>query len=140
MGRRSQCWKVIMINFLDVICYSESIKFRLVVIAATNRIEDIDEAVIRRFESKVYVGVPNKPNRKLLIINFLKNIDYCLSDADLNHIADITFGWSASDLEVRNCGLHGCIIVIMFCDHRLSQGRQVIWIILLYLLTISSAK
>ncbi len=107
MGR--QCWKVIVLKFLDIIRHSGSIMFRLVVIAATNRIEDIDEAVIRRFESKVYVGVPNKSNRILLIINFLKNIEYCLSDADLNHIADITFGWSASDLEVRNCVLYGCI-------------------------------
>lgn len=73
----------------------------MVVIAATNRIEDIDEAVIRRFESKVFVGVPNKMGRKRLITKFLRGIHHELSESDLEHIGDITYGWSGSDIEVR---------------------------------------
>lgn len=81
---------------------------RLVVIAATNRIEDIDEAVIRRFESKVFVGVPNKAGRKKLIIKFLQDIVYDLSDKDLDQIGDITYGWSGSDIEVRSSHNYVC--------------------------------
>ena len=44
----------------------------LVVIAATNRLEDIDPAVVRRFESRVYVGVPEFDTRVAMVINFLR--------------------------------------------------------------------
>ena len=44
----------------------------LVVIAATNRLEDIDPAVVRRFESRVYVGVPEYDTRVAMVINFLR--------------------------------------------------------------------
>ena len=36
----------------------------IVVIAATNRLEDLDEAVVRRFESRIYIGVPDKACRE----------------------------------------------------------------------------
>lgn len=44
----------------------------VVVIAATNRLEDLDPAVVRRFEAKVYVGVPEHDTRVAMIINFLR--------------------------------------------------------------------
>ena len=44
----------------------------LVVIAATNRLEDIDPAVVRRFESRVYVGVPDHDTRVSMLISFLR--------------------------------------------------------------------
>jgi len=36
----------------------------IVVIAATNRLEDLDEAVVRRFESRIYIGVPDRACRE----------------------------------------------------------------------------
>jgi SpoVK/Ycf46/Vps4 family AAA+-type ATPase len=44
----------------------------VVVIAATNRLEDLDPAVVRRFESKVYVGVPEHDTRVAMIVTFLR--------------------------------------------------------------------
>ena len=35
----------------------------VVVIAATNRLEDLDEAVVRRFESKIFIGPPDRTSR-----------------------------------------------------------------------------
>lgn len=44
----------------------------VVIIAATNRLEDIDPAVVRRFESRVYVGVPEHDTRMAMITAFLR--------------------------------------------------------------------
>ena len=44
----------------------------VVVIAATNRLEDIDPAVVRRFESRVYVGVPDHDTRVVMIATFIR--------------------------------------------------------------------
>eukprot|EP01040_Poterioochromonas_malhamensis_P001055 gene1055-1119_t len=73
---------------------------RVGIIAATNRIEDIDEAVVRRFECKIYVGVPRKDDRKQLIVKYLTGCDFTLSDKELEHITTETYGWSGSDIEV----------------------------------------
>lgn len=74
----------------------------VVVIAATNRLGDLDEAVLRRFESKIYVGVPDKEGRQQLILNNLQSIDYAMSCEELAEIADMTEGWSGSDIEVSS--------------------------------------
>ena len=73
---------------------------KVVIIAATNRFEDIDEAVSRRFECKVHVAVPNACARKKLVMKFLKDIANDLTEDDLNFIANLTYGWSGSDIEV----------------------------------------
>jgi ATPase family associated with various cellular activities (AAA) len=44
----------------------------VVIIAATNRLEDIDPAVVRRFESRVYVGVPEHDTRMAMVTAFLR--------------------------------------------------------------------
>lgn len=44
----------------------------VVIIAATNRLEDIDPAVVRRFESRVYVGVPEHDTRMAMVTTFLR--------------------------------------------------------------------
>jgi len=70
------------------------------VIAATNRVEDIDEAMLRRFPIKVYVGVPNAMNREQLILRYLEGLENTLTESDLHHISEMAFGWSASDIEI----------------------------------------
>jgi SpoVK/Ycf46/Vps4 family AAA+-type ATPase len=49
----------------------------VVIIAATNRLEDIDPAVVRRFESRVYVGVPEHDTRMAMVTAFLR-YDMCV--------------------------------------------------------------
>ena len=74
----------------------------MIIVAATNRIRDLDEAVVRRFESKIYVGLPDKPARMKLIIYYLQEVGNNLSSTDIDHIADITRDWSGSDIQVNN--------------------------------------
>ncbi len=72
------------------------------VIAATNRLEDLDEAVLRRFDNKIYVGVPRGDNRAFMIGKNLHNISNNLSSEEILSIAAMTEGWSGSDINVRS--------------------------------------
>lgn len=73
----------------------------VVVIAATNRLEDLDEAVVRRFESKIFIGPPDRASRALQVLAFLQGVHHSLTSTDLDTIADLTFSWSGSDIEVE---------------------------------------
>lgn len=72
---------------------------QVVVIAATNRVEDLDEAVVRRFECKIYVGVPNQGDRRKMLDFFLSGVDWELSDHELNDVSIMTESWSGSEIE-----------------------------------------
>lgn len=74
---------------------------KVVVLAATNRLEDLDEAVLRRFETKVYVGLPDLPARLHMLALHLRGIDCTLSQQDLDAVGSMTAGWSGSDIEVQ---------------------------------------
>ena len=71
----------------------------VVVIAATNRIQDIDEAILRRFESKIQIQLPNSNERVMLIQKYLGNIPHVLSSEDLDLVSDQTDGWTGSEIE-----------------------------------------
>jgi SpoVK/Ycf46/Vps4 family AAA+-type ATPase len=73
----------------------------MVVMAATNRVADLDEAVLRRFESKVLVGLPSAADRReLLTTHLLVDIDENLSTEDIGVVVNITEGWNPSEIEV----------------------------------------
>ena len=72
---------------------------QVVVIAATNRIEDLDEAILRRFENKIYVGLPSCAERIDMVMQFMKEIALQLSVNQLNEVARMTEHWSGSEIE-----------------------------------------
>ncbi|OEL38775.1 putative AAA domain-containing protein C24B10.10c [Dichanthelium oligosanthes] len=71
---------------------------RVLVLAATNRPFDLDEAIIRRFERRIMVGLPTQESRELILRTLLskekvdKNIDF-------KELATMTEGYSGSDLK-----------------------------------------
>ncbi|KAH9299134.1 hypothetical protein KI387_030816, partial [Taxus chinensis] len=71
---------------------------RVLVLAATNRPFDLDEAVIRRMPRRLMVNLPDAPNRaKILKVMLAKEeVD---PDVDLDAIANMTEGYSGSDLK-----------------------------------------
>lgn len=71
---------------------------RIVVMAATNRPQELDEAALRRFPKRVYVTLPDLNTRQLLLRRLLEKQGSPLSDADLNRLAMLTEGYSGSDL------------------------------------------
>ncbi|KAL3934919.1 MAG: hypothetical protein SGBAC_009464 [Bacillariaceae sp.] len=74
-------------------------RVRLIVLAATNRPEDCDPALVRRFSIRVVVGLPSLHDRRRAIKRFLKGIESSITREQLGDIAAATDGWSGADLE-----------------------------------------
>jgi SpoVK/Ycf46/Vps4 family AAA+-type ATPase len=72
---------------------------RVIVVAATNRPEDCDTALIRRFAIRVLVGPPSKRDRVKILTRFLQDLEHSLSRDHLDFLAKSTEGWTGSDLE-----------------------------------------
>ncbi|KAL5561481.1 hypothetical protein UlMin_031228 [Ulmus minor] len=73
-------------------------KERVLVLAATNRPFDLDEAVIRRLPRRLMVNLPDAPNRaKILKVVLAK--EELEPGVDLDAVANMTDGYSGSDLK-----------------------------------------
>jgi len=90
-----------LIPYTHADCAEEAcdIKPRIIIIAATNRPEDCDPALLRRFHVRILVGLPTKRDRQKIIQRLLSEVNHSLSEDDLLQITRATEGWSGSDLE-----------------------------------------
>ncbi|XP_031121843.1 uncharacterized protein LOC116024943 [Ipomoea triloba] len=73
-------------------------KERVLVLAATNRPFDLDEAVIRRLPRRLMVNLPDAPNREKILRIILAKEELS-PNVDLEAIANMTEGYSGSDLK-----------------------------------------
>jgi SpoVK/Ycf46/Vps4 family AAA+-type ATPase len=71
---------------------------RVLVLAATNRPFDLDEAVIRRLPRRLMVNLPDATNRAKIMRVILAKEDLA-ADVDLEALANMTDGYSGSDLK-----------------------------------------
>ncbi|XP_041108840.1 spastin-like isoform X4 [Polyodon spathula] len=71
---------------------------RVLVMGATNRPQELDEAVLRRFAKRVYVALPSEETRLKLMKNLLGKHGNPLSQKELVQLAKMTEGYSGSDL------------------------------------------
>ncbi|EOB14776.1 Fidgetin-like protein 1 [Nosema bombycis CQ1] len=71
---------------------------RILVIGATNRPQEIDEAARRRLVKRIYVTLPCEEARKEMVFKLMKDYKNNLSDEDLKEVAKITKGYSGSDM------------------------------------------
>ncbi|XP_059613705.1 spastin isoform X3 [Phlebotomus argentipes] len=71
---------------------------RIVVLAATNRPQELDEAALRRFPKRVYVSLPDLETRDLLLRRLLEKQGSPLSTEAMRRLANQTEGYSGSDL------------------------------------------
>ncbi|KAK9076290.1 hypothetical protein SSX86_004623 [Deinandra increscens subsp. villosa] len=71
---------------------------RILILGATNRPFDLDDAVIRRLPRRIYVDLPDADNRSKILKIFLakENIE---PDFDIRSLANSTEGYSGSDLK-----------------------------------------
>ena len=69
----------------------------VMVLAATNRPWDLDEALRRRLEKRIYIPLPNSECRKQLFEINLKNVSL-ENDAELQGIVSKTQGYSGADI------------------------------------------
>ncbi|KAI9086605.1 hypothetical protein K1719_031466 [Acacia pycnantha] len=70
---------------------------QILVLAATNRPFDLDEAIIRRFERRIMVGLPSVKNREMILKTLLAKEK--TENFDLKELAVMTEGYSGSDLK-----------------------------------------
>uniref|UniRef100_A0A5B6Z8N8 AAA+ ATPase domain-containing protein n=2 Tax=Davidia involucrata TaxID=16924 RepID=A0A5B6Z8N8_DAVIN len=70
---------------------------RILVLAATNRPFDLDEAIIRRFERRIMVGLPSAENREMILRTLLAKEK--VEDLDFKELGTMTEGYSGSDLK-----------------------------------------
>ncbi|XVF08717.1 hypothetical protein REPUB_Repub07fG0027500 [Reevesia pubescens] len=71
---------------------------RVLVLAATNRPYDLDEAVIRRLPRRLMVNLPDAANRAKILKVILAKEDLS-PDVDIDAVATMTDGYSGSDLK-----------------------------------------
>uniref|UniRef100_A0A0D9V332 AAA+ ATPase domain-containing protein n=1 Tax=Leersia perrieri TaxID=77586 RepID=A0A0D9V332_9ORYZ len=70
---------------------------RILVLAATNRPFDLDDAVIRRFEHRIMVGLPTLESRELILKTMLSK--ETVENIDFKELAKMTEGYTSSDLK-----------------------------------------
>ncbi|KAF4657716.1 Katanin p60 ATPase-containing subunit A-like 2 [Perkinsus olseni] len=91
--------KTEMLIQLDGI-HEESGKGRVVVLAATNRPMDLDEAVLRRFPKRIYVPLPEPSTRAAAIKKLVKDVPNSkITERDIQKIVATTEHYSHSDLN-----------------------------------------
>ncbi|XP_029306357.1 spastin-like [Cottoperca gobio] len=71
---------------------------RVLVMGATNRPQELDEAVLRRFAKRIYVALPDVETRLMLMKNLLGKHGNPLSKTELSYLAKASAGYSGSDL------------------------------------------
>ena len=76
----------------------ESDQDRVVIVGATNRPQELDEAVRRRFTKRVLIDLPNGEARRRLILHALGKVDFRISNKEFEDLVKLTQGYSGSDL------------------------------------------
>lgn len=72
---------------------------RILILGATNRIQDIDEAILRRMPKKFSVSLPSAPQRLRILGLVLKDTRIDKDNFDLEYLVRVTAGMSGSDLK-----------------------------------------
>ena len=71
---------------------------KILVLAATNRPFDLDEAALRRLTRRVYLPMPDAEARRALIESKIKDIKKDLSADDMDKVVLLTEGYTSADL------------------------------------------
>ncbi|XP_068236721.1 spastin-like isoform X2 [Palaemon carinicauda] len=71
---------------------------RILVMGATNRPQELDDAALRRFSKRVYVSLPDKDTRAVLLGKLILKQKSQISSKDMEILASLTDGYSGSDL------------------------------------------
>lgn len=78
---------------------STSSEDRILVIGATNRPQEIDEAARRRLVKRLYIPLPDGPARIQIVRNLLQGQKHDVTESDLDTICQRTDGYSGSDMD-----------------------------------------
>ncbi|CAF0779614.1 unnamed protein product [Rotaria sp. Silwood1] len=71
---------------------------RILVLSATNRPFELDDAALRRFPCRIYIHLPDSRTRRHLLQHLLSKQEHSLTASDFEWIASETHNYSGSDL------------------------------------------
>ena len=66
---------------------------RILLVGATNRPQELDDAARRRFSKRLYIPLPDEDARQLIVKNLMENQRHRLTDEDMAMIAQKCAGW-----------------------------------------------
>eukprot|EP00549_Striatella_unipunctata_P023092 CAMPEP_0118678308 /NCGR_PEP_ID=MMETSP0800-20121206/3142_1 /TAXON_ID=210618 ORGANISM="Striatella unipunctata, Strain CCMP2910" /NCGR_SAMPLE_ID=MMETSP0800 /ASSEMBLY_ACC=CAM_ASM_000638 /LENGTH=340 /DNA_ID=CAMNT_0006574141 /DNA_START=84 /DNA_END=1106 /DNA_ORIENTATION=- len=72
---------------------------RVLVIGATNRPHELDDAARRRFVKRLYIPLPEQPDRLVLLQTLLGTNHHSLTEKELTKLSHDTTGFSGADLK-----------------------------------------
>lgn len=96
---------------------------RILVLGATNRIQAIDEAILRRMPKKFAVSLPTAPQRLRILGLILKDTRIDKSNFDLEYLVRVTAGMSGSDIK-EACRDAAMVPVREFIRQKRALGEQ----------------
>ncbi len=71
----------------------------ILLIGATNRPHEIDEAARRRFRKKLYIPLPDDEGRRGIVDRLLSTEKHDLTTNDISKVVQLTKGYSGSDMD-----------------------------------------
>lgn len=72
---------------------------RIMILGATNRMQDIDEAILRRMPKKFPVSLPSNSQRRRILNLILKDTKTDASNFDIEYLTRVMAGMSGSDIK-----------------------------------------
>ncbi|KOX70076.1 Fidgetin-like protein 1 [Melipona quadrifasciata] len=72
---------------------------RILIVGATNRPHELDEAARRRLVKRLYVPLPEFKARKQIINNLLITVPHNLTEEDINNVTEQSKGYSGADMS-----------------------------------------
>lgn len=72
---------------------------RIMILGATNRIQDIDEAILRRMPKKFPVSLPSNSQRRRILNLILKDTKVDDDNFDVEYLTRVMAGMSGSDIK-----------------------------------------
>jgi vacuolar protein-sorting-associated protein 4 len=68
------------------------------VLCATNCPWDIDSAFMRRFQRRIYIPLPDRQSRLMIMKKKCEGVNFEMTDSDWESVLDKTEGYTGSDL------------------------------------------
>jgi SpoVK/Ycf46/Vps4 family AAA+-type ATPase len=96
---------------------------RILILGATNRIQDIDEAILRRMPKKFPVSLPAAPQRRRILDLVLRDTKLDKDDFDMDYLVRVTAGMSGSDIK-EVCRDAAMVPVREFIRHKIGTRKQ----------------
>ena len=72
---------------------------QVLIIGATNRPMDLDEAALRRLTKRIYITLPDPAARKGAILKLLEQAKYDLTTYEIRHVVQKTENFSFADIN-----------------------------------------